>query len=36
MRELEYDGIIIGAGPNGLTAAGYLTKAGLKIAILER
>ncbi|MCX5811036.1 MAG: FAD-dependent oxidoreductase, partial [Proteobacteria bacterium] len=36
MRELEYDGIIIGAGPNGLTTAGYLTKAGLKIAILER
>ncbi len=32
----EYDGIIIGAGPNGLTAAGYLTKAGLKVALLER
>ncbi len=28
MRELEFDGIIIGAGPNGLTTAGYLTKAG--------
>src|SRR5512138_2850691 len=36
MRELEFDGIIIGAGPNGLTAAGYMTKAGLKVAILER
>jgi phytoene dehydrogenase-like protein len=36
MRELEYDGIIIGAGPNGLTTAGYLAKAGLKVALLER
>ncbi len=36
MREMEFDGIVIGAGPNGLTAAGYLTKAGLKVAILER
>jgi phytoene dehydrogenase-like protein len=36
MRELEFDGIIIGAGPNGLTTAGYLTKAGLNVAILER
>ena len=36
MRELEFDGIVIGAGPNGLTTAGYLTKAGLKVAVLER
>ena len=36
MRELEFDGIIIGAGPNGLTTAGYLAKAGLKVAVLER
>src|SRR5512138_3588839 len=36
MRELEYDGIIIGGGPNGLTTAGYLAKAGLKVAVLER
>ena len=34
MRELEYDGIIIGAGTNGLTTAGYLTKAGLKNSVL--
>ncbi|HMK36746.1 MAG TPA: NAD(P)/FAD-dependent oxidoreductase [Desulfomonilaceae bacterium] len=32
----EYDGIIIGAGPNGLTVAAYLAKAGLKILLLEK
>jgi len=32
----EYDGIIIGAGPNGLTVGSYLTKAGLKVLVLER
>jgi phytoene dehydrogenase-like protein len=32
----EYDGIILGAGPNGLTVAAYLAKAGLKILVLER
>jgi phytoene dehydrogenase-like protein len=32
----EYDGIIIGAGPNGMTVAAYLAKAGLKILLLER
>ncbi|MEM4450514.1 MAG: NAD(P)/FAD-dependent oxidoreductase [Nitrososphaerota archaeon] len=31
-----YDGIIIGAGPNGLTVGAYLAKAGLKILILEK
>ena len=31
--EKEYDGIIIGAGHNGLIHAGYLAKAGLKILI---
>lgn len=36
MRELEFDGIIIGGGPNGLCTAGYLAKAGLKVAVLER
>jgi phytoene dehydrogenase-like protein len=32
----SYDGIVIGAGHNGLTLAAYLTRAGLKIAVLER
>ena len=32
----EYDGIVIGAGPNGLLTAAYLAKAGQKILLLER
>src|ERR1041385_1140016 len=32
----KYDVIIIGAGHNGLVAAGYLAKAGLKTLVLER
>ena len=32
----EYDGIVIGAGPNGLTVGAYLAKAGLKILLLDR
>ena len=31
-----YDGVVIGAGHNGLTLAAYLSIAGLKIAVLER
>jgi phytoene dehydrogenase-like protein len=31
-----YDGVIIGAGHNGLTLAAYLSIAGLKIAVIER
>ena len=31
-----YDAIIVGGGHNGLTAAGYLGKAGLKTVVLER
>lgn len=32
----EWDTIIIGAGPNGLTAGAYLAKAGQKVLILEK
>ena len=31
-----YDVVIIGAGHNGLTCAGYLAKAGLKVKVVER
>jgi phytoene dehydrogenase-like protein len=32
----SYDGVVIGAGHNGLTTAAYLTRAGLRIAVIER
>lgn len=32
----NYDAIIIGAGLNGLTAAAYLAKAGLKVLVVEQ
>src|SRR5258708_26753545 len=31
-----YDAVIVGAGLNGLTAAGYLARAGLSTLVLER
>jgi phytoene dehydrogenase-like protein len=36
MREREVDGIIIGAGPNGLALGAYLAKAGLNVLVLDR
>ena len=32
---VNYDGIIVGAGHNGLTLAAYLSRAGQKILVLE-
>src|SRR5215213_677770 len=32
----SFDGVVVGAGHNGLTLASYLSRAGLKIAVLER
>jgi phytoene dehydrogenase-like protein len=32
----KFDGVVIGAGHNGLTLAAYLARAGLKIAVVER
>ena len=31
----KYDVVIIGAGPNGLALANYLTKAGAKVMLVE-
>jgi phytoene dehydrogenase-like protein len=31
-----YDGVVIGAGHNGLTLAAYLSRAGMKVAVVER
>jgi len=31
-----FDGVVVGAGHNGLTLAAYLARAGMKIAVVER
>jgi phytoene dehydrogenase-like protein len=35
-RSSTFDGIVVGGGHNGLVAAGYLARAGLKVLVLER
>ena len=32
----SFDGVIIGAGHNGLTLAAYMARAGLKVVVVER
>lgn len=36
MSQRDYDTLILGGGHNGLTAAAYLAKAGLRVLVLER
>jgi phytoene dehydrogenase-like protein len=36
MAEKKYDVVIIGAGPNGLAMGAYLSRAGLKVLLLEK
>jgi phytoene dehydrogenase-like protein len=35
-KVLDYDGIVIGAGHNGMVCAGYLGKSGLRILVIEK
>ncbi len=35
MKNEKFDVVIIGGGPNGMTAAAYLAKSGLSVCLLE-